>query len=253
MGNGERAGFPIAREPSFFGKRENDRGDFTDNDEEFKTARLGFFPKMLHNFAMNAPFLRLFIAIELSDTLHTELKTAQQQLEGEFRRVRLGEKLVRWVAPNSIHLTLKFLGNVNRAQIPALTGALERAANNMLPFQLTAQGLGCFPNTRRPNNIWVGLKGDLTTVALLARRIENECNALGLKDEARGFTPHLTIGRVKREASNAERAALGLVVENFPETRFGTIHADAVHLIASDLRPTGPIYMTITSVRLESR
>src|SRR5258708_32040695 len=167
--------------------------------------------------------LRLFIAIELDDELRVELKRAQKQIQ-------VGHTLsfVRWVAPQNIHLTLKFLGNIKSTQIPALTAALERAAKNIAPFTLTARGLGCFPNTRRPNNIWVGLEGNLQTAALLARRIEDECFALGFERDLHGFAPHLTLGRVKREASNSERAAFGEIIKNSPPTTLGIIPANSL-------------------------
>lgn len=201
---------------------------------------------------MNPDPLRLFIAVELNEALRKELKLAQKRLQDEFRRRAVAEHLIRWVAPQNIHLTLKFLGNVRRIQIPPLTTALERAANPLAPFELTARGLGCFPSTHRPNNVWVGLAGDLDTAALLVRRIEKECAELGWERDRHGFTPHLTLGRVKQDASNAERAALGGIIKTFPEAIFGTVYADAVQLIASDLQPTGPVYTTVARVTFKS-
>src|SRR4029079_9758928 len=124
--------------------------------------------------------------------------------------------------------------------IPALTEMLDRVANEFTTFDIMARELGCFPNLHRPNNIWVVLKGALQTTALLSQRIETECAALGFPRDERGMTPHLTLGRVKQETPRAERAASGALVQRYPLTTFGTIHADAVHLISSDLRPAGP-------------
>lgn len=190
--------------------------------------------------------LRLFIAIELDDALHSQLKQIQRQLQdGQIARN------VRWVAPQNIHLTLKFLGNVNHTRVPALSDVLVRAARNIPPLKLEAGGLGCFPNVRRPTTIWVGLQGDIQTTALLVRQIEDECETAGLARDERGFTPHLTLGRVRREASASERAAIGEAIQNAPAASFGTIRADAVSLIASDLRPNGPIYTTVARVALK--
>lgn len=198
---------------------------------------------------MDSASLRLFVAIELNDALRAELKRAQKQLQDECLRVSVAQA-IRWVAPQNIHLTLKFLGNCNRAQLPALTNALERAAHDIAPFVLTARGLGCFPNARRPNTLWVGLEGDIQTAALLAQYIENETNALGFARDERGFAPHLTLGRVKRDASNHERAKLGDIVKSFPSTTYGKIHVDAAYLVASDLKPTGPIYTLLAQAKL---
>lgn len=199
---------------------------------------------------MNAESLRLFIAIELNDALRGELKRAQKQLQDECSRSLVAQNAVRWVAPQNSHLTLKFLGNSKRTQIPLLQDALAQVTARFAPFELTARGLGCFPNTRRPNNIWVGLEGEVQTAALLARQIEEQSARLNFARDKYGFTPHLTLGRVKREASQDERATLGNIVKNFPATTFGTIHADAVHLIASDLQPSGPIYTILSESKL---
>ncbi len=197
---------------------------------------------------MDSASLRLFIAIELNDALRAELKRAQKQVQDECLRAAVANT-IRWVAPQNIHLTLNFLGNFPRAQIPALTTALERAAKYIAPFVLTARGLGCFPNARRPNTLWVGVEGDIQTAALLAQHIEKETHALGFAREERGFAPHLTLARVKRDASNHERAKLGDLVKNFPTQMYGTLHPDAIHLIASDLKPTGSIYTTLARAK----
>ncbi|HZQ10193.1 MAG TPA: RNA 2',3'-cyclic phosphodiesterase [Anaerolineae bacterium] len=191
--------------------------------------------------------LRVFVAAELNDTVRAELKRAQQRLRQES-----AAQVVRWVAPQNIHLTFKFLGNTAESKIPLLKEALARAATGSARFILTVRGLGCFPNARRPNNIWVGLEGDIARAALLAQRIEEECAMRGFPRDERGFTPHLTLGRVRREASNHERAALGELVKNFPPTTVGTLHVDALYLIQSNLQPSGPIYTVLDKAMLTS-
>ncbi len=191
--------------------------------------------------------LRLFSAIELDDALRAALRRAQTALQNETRN-GVGN-CIRWVAPQSVHLTLKFLGNADSSALPALHQTLARLAAQHAPFTLTARGLGCFPNARRPNNVWVGLAGDVARAALLARDLDDACAALGFARDERGFTPHLTLGRVRREAGDAERAALGALVARHPSETYGEIHARAIALIASDLRPTGPVY-TILSQHL---
>jgi RNA 2',3'-cyclic 3'-phosphodiesterase len=183
---------------------------------------------------------RLFIAIELNDALRNELKHVQRH----FKDAPVMQN-VRWVAPENIHLTVKFLGNTSNTLVPALTEMLTRVASEFTQFEITARELGCFPNFHRPNNIWVGLKGALQTTALLAQRIETESAALGFPRDERGMTPHLTLGRVKQDTPRAERAAIGALVQNYPLTTFGSIRADVLYLISSDLRPTGPIYKVL--------
>ncbi len=190
--------------------------------------------------------LRLFIALELDDTLRRNLKRVQTQFQDAKNCGAVSREIVRWVAPQNIHLTLKFLGNTNSDRVPALKNALERIAHNTAPFQLNARGLGCFPNTRRPNNVWVGLDGALDRAVLLAQHIEQECATLGFERDERGFTPHLTLGRVQRDAANGQRAALGECIKTFPRADYGSIDARAVFLISSDLRPGGPIYTIVS-------
>lgn len=182
--------------------------------------------------------LRLFIAIELDDALRAALRHAQTELQNNGA----ANQTVRWVAPRNIHLTLKFLGNAEASRVATLQAMLARLAAEREPFVLTARGLGCFPNSRQPNNVWVGLTGDLARAALLARQLDDACAALGFARDERGFTPHLTLGRVQRHASKSERAALGELVARRKSETYGEISAQALALIASDLRPTGPVY-----------
>jgi 2'-5' RNA ligase len=190
--------------------------------------------------------LRLFIAIGLDDALRDALRRAQKQLQDERAM-----HFVRWVAPQNIHLTLKFLGNQDRALAPALTAALQRAAVQRAPFELNVRGFGCYPNTRRPNVLWVGLEGALQATALLAQAIEDQCAALGIARDERAFSPHLTLGRVNRETPHAARAEIGTRIAKAPNESLGIIRANAVDLIASALRPSGPVYTTLAEVRLE--
>lgn len=189
--------------------------------------------------------LRLFIAIGLDAALRAALQRAQTQLQDVCAH-SAARATVRWVAPSNIHLTLKFLGNAESSRVPALQQALARVAAQNAPFTLRARGLGCFPNTRRPNTVWVGLDGELQRAALLVQQINDECAALGFARDQRGFTPHLTLGRVQRAANPAQRAALGELVANSAAKIYGDIHARSAQWIASVLRPNGPTYTILS-------
>lgn len=194
-------------------------------------------------------FLRLFVAIRLGDDLKRELATVEQNLQNAAQN-RHASRSVRWVAPENIHLTIKFLGKVDPAHVPQVTTALRDSSSAFAPFSLQVKGLGCFPNTRRPSVIWAGLEGDVPRVVELANRFEDVFDALGFPRETRPFSPHLTLGRVRREAGRADHAAVGAIVESFPAQVYGVVAADAVNLMCSDLRPEGPIYSTMTSIPL---
>ncbi len=194
---------------------------------------------------MSDDYLRLFVAIEPSATLQASLRA----LQAELKQLAEG-RAVRFVAPQNIHLTFKFLGNTEKGLVPLLAPALERSVQNVPSFRLMARGLGCFPNMNRPNNLWVGLEGDLESAALLAHNIEIEFAKVGIPRDTRAFAPHLTLGRIKRDADPADRIAVGEWVKSKPPMDYGALDADTIHLIASDLQPNGPIYTILKQVSL---
>ena len=150
--------------------------------------------------------IRSFIAIELPDNV----KLALGRLQGKIKNASRAP--VRWVEPGIIHLTLKFLGDTDTAIIGDITKAMEEAARGAQPFNIEVGGLGVFPNLQRVQIVWVGLSGELEKLGQLQKRIETNLNPLGFKPEARSFTPHLTLGRVRDNAGPNERQDLGRVV-----------------------------------------
>lgn len=190
--------------------------------------------------------IRSFIAIELP----TEIKTGLSSLEEKLKSG--GYPLVKWVAPESIHLTLKFLGNIATSKISPLVAAMERAAEGILPFGVSIRGLGTFPNWQRPQVIWVGLSDGVEILSNLQKRIDSALSPLGFSPESRPFTPHLTLARVKETASSQEQRKLGDWVAS---TEFGpplSFKVDALSLMKSQLTPSGAIYSRIALVELES-
>lgn len=189
--------------------------------------------------------LRAFIAIELDQSVRAGLDQLQRRLRAEPI-----SGFVRWVAPSSMHLTLKFLGDVDSARVPGVLAALQTACAGVAPFDLAVRGAGCFPNFQHPNVVWAGLTGQVQAATLLAQRIESECAQLGFEPEERPFSPHLTLGRVKREAGSSERQQLGDLVRRLNINQLGQVHADLVHLMRSELRPSGAVYSSLGSVKL---
>lgn len=189
--------------------------------------------------------IRTFIAIELDETTQNALSELQAQLKRERACA-----FVRWVAPQNIHLTLKFLGDVDAQQMPALQRAVADACVGSAPFTLTVGGISAFPHTRRPNVIWVGMGGQVEIAAYLAREIDDACAALGFAREERPFTPHLTLGRVKRDASSIERRFIGDAVENAKVGELGEFRVERVSVMESELRPGGSVYTRLAVVEL---
>ncbi len=188
--------------------------------------------------------VRSFIAIKLPD----ELKLGLTQLQ---ERLKLGEQpWVKWVDPYSMHLTLKFLGNIGVDRTGEITRAIEAAAQGVSPFSLKVKDLGVFPNLRRVQVVWVGVSGDVDKLSQLQRQIESNLARLGFAPESRPFTPHLTLARLRERASPNERQRFGQLIASTKFEATYTFEVDAISLMRSQLTREGPIYSQISSVRL---
>jgi len=189
--------------------------------------------------------VRSFIAIELPDGLRAELTQLQAALKLDK------PPRVKWVDPYSIHLTLKFLGNVVIDRLGEITTTMEAAVQGISPFRLEVEGLGVFPNLRRVQVAWVGLGGEVNKLAQLQQRIESNLARLGFTPESRPSTPHLTLARLRNGTSLDERQRFGQLIAS---TRFEvscTIEVDAISLMRSQLTREGAIYSRISSVGLK--
>jgi len=187
--------------------------------------------------------IRAFIAIELPDAVSDALSLVQGRLRVERH------PYVKWVDPGAIHLTLKFLGNIDVEKVSPITEAIARAAQGVSPFHLELGGLGAFPNLRRPNVIWVAVKGDVERLASLQREIDHFLVPFGFSPESRPFTAHLTLGRLRERASAAERQRIGesLITAKPEEVPF---QVGEISLMRSTLTPSGAIYSRLSSVPL---
>ena len=188
--------------------------------------------------------LRCFIAIELPQELKRALKELQQRLQ------KGSPAPARWVDPNGIHLTLNFLGNVAADRIEAISGAMAEAARGIAPFQLGVGELGAFPNLKRVQIVWVGVGGEVEKLARLQQQLESALEKLGFPPEKRRFTPHLTLARLREQASPIEREKLGQLIaaSEFDATPFPV---EAVNLMRSQLTRQGAIYSRLSSVALK--
>jgi 2'-5' RNA ligase len=187
--------------------------------------------------------IRSFIAIELPEAVKLNLS----QLEAQLKSGR--QTSVKWVAPESIHLTLKFLGNIVVESTKDIAQAMAEAAQGIPPFRLEVKDLGVFPNLQRVQVAWVGVHGEIDKLSQLQQRLDSNLLRLGFAPEGRPFTPHLTIARLRDNASPAERQAFGQLIAS---TRFeaGAFTVDAISLMKSQLTREGPIYSRISQVAL---
>lgn len=191
------------------------------------------------------PLIRAFVAIELQDDILRALGNVASRLrEGK------GGVAGRWVKPEGIHLTLKFLGDVPTERLKAIQAALTQAGAACRPFQISVGGLGCFPNPQRPRVVWVAAHDDSGRLLLLQKGVEKNLLALGFAREERPFSPHLTLARIRREAQPADIEALGQAVASGPAELLGAMSVSQVSLIRSDLRPSGASYTQLFAAPL---
>lgn len=176
--------------------------------------------------------MRCFIAIELPDSVHDHLAVLQS------RMAHLG-RAVRWTRPQSIHLTLKFLGEVPDPQIPEICAAARRVADEFPVFDLEVAGVGCFPPRGPVRIVWAGVHQPPPPLLECQKKCEAACADLGFAPENRPYSPHLTIGRVNDSAAGPRIREALRQLETFSAGRFT---ADELTVFQSDLRPTGPIY-----------
>jgi 2'-5' RNA ligase len=184
--------------------------------------------------------IRSFIAIELPDEVRRVLDQVQKHLRDSVTGVR-------WVQPESIHLTLKFLGSILPEQVAAISAAVGEVAHGEPPLALNVSGIGAFPNARRPRVIWVGIVGEVERLGRLQTRLESAVESLGFQREERPFRPHLTLGRVKdpRRPPDLTRA---LAETTVPASNPFDVREILVY--KSDLRPTGAIYTKLQHLPL---
>jgi 2'-5' RNA ligase len=193
------------------------------------------------------PTFRTFIAIELDQELRENLGRLQTRL-----RDQLSPRSVRWVRPDGIHLTLKFLGDTPQEKLAEIQAALGQAATEVGPFTFSVGGLGCFPNPRQPRVVWVGLQEPSGELARLQKAVEAYVAPLGFPTEKRAFSPHLTLGRVQRYASHSEAREVGEVVTASAIGTIDEMRVTVVSYIKSDLKPSGAVYTTLFEARLEA-
>jgi 2'-5' RNA ligase len=190
--------------------------------------------------------IRAFIAIELSPEIYAKLNEVEKQLQ---QRLEVG--VVRWVPAHNIHLTLKFLGDVSLANMEVLKKILESETGKHTPFEISVGELGAFPSARRPRVIWIGVQAP-QDMNILQRGIETEMAGLGYAPEDREFSPHLTLGRVSRNATSQELKKIGDVLATYKVGYLGATRVSEVNLFRSDLKPGGAVYSKLMSASLKT-
>jgi 2'-5' RNA ligase len=187
--------------------------------------------------------LRVFCAVELPDELRSRVAERARRLRSEFPDVRAS-----WEKPEKMHVTLKFLGDVEPARVEALSSAAARAVTDLAPFELRIEEPGTFPPHGQPRVLWLGIVDDSGRLAHMQRALETECAAAGFPRESRPFKPHLTLARVRSPQGARELAAA------HRETPFEPQRFEVSELVVMrrELGPGGSRYTPLSRHRLGS-
>jgi RNA 2',3'-cyclic 3'-phosphodiesterase len=188
--------------------------------------------------------IRAFIAIELPKEIKKELSVVQSKLNTPSK------DYIKWVDPDGIHLTLKFLGKVAEDKVKDIIEAMTVSVQGIRPFNLSLKGLGVFPNANRTQVAWVGLTGELSQLSKLHKQLEAELEKLGFAVEKRRFSPHITLARLRNQASPIERQALGKLIGETGFISDKVIKVTAINLLKSQLTRSGAIYSRLATVHI---
>jgi len=170
--------------------------------------------------------MRTFLAVEIPENIRKVIH--------DFIQIEAKKELpIKWVAFENLHITLKFLGEIDDKMKAEITPAIAEISQKHNPFGVQFAGLGCFPNPRNPRIVWVGVKQGGEELCAIAADLENELARFGFKEEKR-FHPHLTIGRVRQFCKVDDILAKKVLPDVF--------RVDSVVLFKSTLRPDGPTY-----------
>lgn len=183
--------------------------------------------------------MRSFIAIDIPAKEKSTLARIQEELKG------CGAD-VRWVNPDNLHLTMKFLGDIKDNDIDRILEILRGVCNQYSTFRFQIRGIDTFPNRRSPRVLWVGVSSN-NTLARLQADIEEGMASIGFKREEREFSPHLTIGRFR---SPVGKEGLLDRIKAHENNDFGSVEVKAIYLMRSDLSPEGARYTRIAEINL---
>ena len=187
--------------------------------------------------------IRTFIAIDLPAEIKKELDKIGSILRSH------NAAPAKWVNVENTHLTLKFLGDISSGRITEILEAIESGVDGISSFQIQLAGLGVFPNPSRTRVVWVGITGDMVQLGHLQKNIETALEKRGFDREKREFNPHLTLARVRDNATPDDRKSLGTLVTSTPFSG-GTMRVNSVNLMKSHLTRQGSLYSRLGSIRL---
>jgi len=201
--------------------------------------------------------IRAFLAVELSQELRAELAVLQQELKRRIEPEMKRDTRISWVQPDKIHLTIKFLGDMDEQVIDPLLGAVEQVIGRQTAVNVPIERLGVFPRPESPRVLWVGPSenweqgAEAKRVTEIHGAIEQACEGLRFLRETKPFSPHLTLARIKMGERHVAIALAKSGVLDRPISS-GSLAVESIVLMKSELRPTGSVYTKLWNVRLLS-
>ena len=199
--------------------------------------------------------IRTFLAVELAEDLRAQIGQVQQDLKSRLSCESSKDIRIAWVQPASIHFTIAFLGDTDKSRIEPIQCLIEQAMTGHQAFRIPIERFGVFPRLQQPRVIWVGASeswergADGARLVTLHRAIENCCQSLGFASEGKALSPHLTLARVKAGERQVGLALAQSGVLDRPMA-CGSLAINAIALMKSQLRPTGPVYTKLWETRL---
>ena len=187
--------------------------------------------------------IRSFIAVPLPDAAKETIETWLEELK---QRQRNG---VRWVDAAKMHLTMKFLGDIDPAQVPAIHQQMQAAVSQVEPFTIDLKGLGAFPGVYKPRVLWVGVEAP-PALQQIHYGLSKKLAAMGFPEEDRKFSPHLTLGRISRHATEIEIEGVSSILRHPPKISLADIPVESLHLYRSDLGKKGSVYTLLKQAAL---
>ncbi|MBI3357612.1 MAG: RNA 2',3'-cyclic phosphodiesterase [Nitrospirae bacterium] len=205
--------------------------------------------------------IRAFLAVELSEDLRAHIAQVQRDLKQRLSREISKGVRISWVQPNSIHLTVKFLGDIDEQHVDPLREALSTLIKSHPIIQIPMQRLGAFPHPQQPRVLWVGPselweKGeDAKRLAELHQAVEGCCQSFGFAPEGRPLSPHLTVARIKEGGPSVGQALAknGVMDRPLSPLLLGLMVVGSVVLMKSELRPTGAVYTKLWEIVISNQ
>lgn len=186
---------------------------------------------------------RIFSAIKISDAARAACVRHIERVRGSHPNVRIG-----WERSEKLHITLRFLGNTSETDLEKLRAEMTGIAAKSEPFKLALSPPGVFPSRRNPRVFWIGIDDRANAVGPIYQRIEHACREMGYKEETRNFTPHITIGRVRRTGAPPALVEAHLSAQIEPVE----FEVSSIVIYESLLQRTGSVYSKVDSFQLKS-